>query len=158
MQENARVKYESGGCARVTQGNAEEYRRIQGNARRTYGSGFKVPGECWGMQESARGTIASGCKQPGKYRGMQENARETYGSGCKVPGEYRGMPGEHMGVGAKCQGDAGECRGMPGEHMGVGVNCQGNAVHPGECQKNKWERVYSARRMQETTRVMQGSG
>ena len=40
-------KYESGGCARVTQGNAGEYRRIQGNARGTYGSGCKVPGECW---------------------------------------------------------------------------------------------------------------
>ena len=40
-------KYESGGCARVTQGNAGEYMRIQGNARGTYGSGCKVPGECW---------------------------------------------------------------------------------------------------------------
>ena len=80
-------------------------------------------------------------------RGMQGNAEE-----------YRGMPGERMGVGAKCQGNAGECRGMPGEHMGVGVNCQGNAVNAGECRRNEWEWVYSARRMQETTRVMQGSG
>ena len=42
--------------------------------------------------------------------------------------------------------------------MGVGVNCQGNAVNAGECQRIEWESVYSARRMQETSRVMQGSG
>ena len=42
--------------------------------------------------------------------------------------------------------------------MGVGVNCQGNAVNAGEFQRNEWEWVNSARRMQETTRVMQGSG
>ena len=76
-------------------------------------------------------------------------------------GECRGIqgnPGERTGVGAKCQGNAGECRGMPGEHMGVGVNCQGNAGIAGECQGNIWEWVYSARGMQGTTRVLQGSG
>ena len=35
--------------ARGTQGDAGEYRGIQGNARGTYVSGCKVPGECWGM-------------------------------------------------------------------------------------------------------------
>ena len=35
--------------ARGMQGNAGEYREIQGNDRRTYGSWYKVPGECWGM-------------------------------------------------------------------------------------------------------------
>ena len=66
MQGNARGKYESGGCARVTQGYGGEYRRIQGNARGTYGSECKVTGECWVMQGSARGTIGSGCKLPEK--------------------------------------------------------------------------------------------
>ena len=60
------------------QGNAGEFRGIQGNARVTYGSGCKVPGECWGMQVNARGTYGSGCKLPGESR------------------ECRGMPGERM--------------------------------------------------------------
>ena len=42
--------------------------------------------------------------------------------------------------------------------MGVGVNCQGNAGNAEECQGNVWEWVYNARRMQGTTRGMQGSG
>ena len=73
-------------------------------------------------------------------------------------GEYRGMAVERMGVGAKCQGNVGECSGRPGERMGVGVNCQGNAGNAVECQGNVWEWVYSASRMQWTTRGMQGSG
>ena len=81
------------------------------------------------------------------YQGTQGNA-----------GEYRGMPGERMGVGAKCQGNAGECSERPGERMAVGVNCQGNAGKAGERQRNVWEWVYSARRMQGTPRGMQGSG
>ena len=39
--------------------------------------------------------------------------------------------------------------------MGVGVNCQGNAVNAGECQRNEWERVYSAK-VQGEYRGMQG--
>ena len=89
---------------------------------------------------------------------MQGNARGTYGSVCKVPGEYRGIPGELMGVGAKCQGNAGVYRGIPGERMGVGVKCQGNAGNAEECQGNVWKWVHNARRMQGTTRGMQGSG
>ena len=83
--------------ARGMQGNAVEYRGLHVNARGTYGSGCKVPGECWGMQGNAG------------------NAKGKHGRGCKVPGEYRGMPVELMGVGAKSQGNAGECRGIPGE-------------------------------------------
>ena len=109
------------------QENAGESRGLQGNARGTYGSGCKVPGECWGMQGNAG------------------NAKGKYGSGCKVPGEYRGTPVELMGVGAKSQGNAGECRGMPGERMGVGAKSQGDAgnargtywsgcIVPGECR------------------------
>ena len=63
-----------------------------------------------------------------------------------------------MGVGAKCQGKVGECSGRPGERMGVGVNFQVNAGNAGEFQGNVLEWVYSARRMQGTTRGMQGSG
>ena len=50
------------------------------------------------------------------------------------------MPGERTRVEAKCQGNAGEGREM-----------QRNA---GECQRNIWEWVYSARGMQGTTREM----
>ena len=41
------------------------------------------------------------------------------------------MPGEHTSVDVKCQENAGECRGI-----------QGNT---GECQKNVWKWVQSAR-------------
>ena len=99
------------------------------------------------MQGNARGTYDSGGKVPGLHRGMQGNT-----------GEYRGMPREHMGVGAKCQGKVGECSGRLGERMGVGVNFQVNAGIAGEFQGNVLEWVYSARRMQGTTRGMQGSG
>ena len=98
------------------------------------------------MQGNARGTY-EWRQSAGERRGMQGNA-----------GEYRGMPGERTGVGAKCQANAGECRGMTGERMGVGVNCQGNAGIAGECQGNIWEWVFSARGIQGTTRVLQGSG
>ena len=40
--------------SRGTQGNAGGHRGIQGNASGTYGSGCKVPGECWKMQGNAR--------------------------------------------------------------------------------------------------------
>ena len=33
---------------------------MQGNKRGTYGSGYKVPGECRVMQGNARGTKGSG--------------------------------------------------------------------------------------------------
>ena len=72
-----------------------------GNASGMYGSGCKVPGECWKMQGNARGTYGSGCKLPGEYRA-------TYGSGCSARGIQR---------------SAGEFRGMPGKRMGVSVNC-----------------------------------
>ena len=79
-------------------------REIQGNARETYGSGCKVPGECWGKQGNARGTYGSGCKLPGECRecrgipvermgvvysarGMQGTTRAMHGSGCKVLAE-----------------------------------------------------------------------
>ena len=75
-----------------------------------------------------------------------------------IQGNTGGMPGERMGVGAKCQGKVGECSGRPGERMGVGVNFQMNAGNAGEFQGNVLEWVYSARRMQGTTRGMQGSG
>ena len=64
------------------QGNTRECRRMQGNARGTYGSGCKVPGECRGM--------CVGAKYPG-------NA-----------GECRGMPGERKLVGGKCKGNGRE--------------------------------------------------
>ena len=49
--------------ARVTQGNAGEYRGIQGNARGTYGTGAKCQrnaGECWVMQANNKGMYRSG--------------------------------------------------------------------------------------------------
>ena len=51
--------------ARGMHGNAVESKGIPGNARETYGSGCKVPGDCWGMQGNARGMYGSGCKLPG---------------------------------------------------------------------------------------------
>ena len=90
----------------------------------------------------------------GNVQEWRQSARGTQGNA----GEYREMPGERMGEGANCQGNAGECRRMPGERMGVGLNCQGNAGNAGECQGYVWEWVYSASRMQGTTRGMQGCG
>ena len=106
------------------------------------------------------------------------NLREWVYSARGIQGnavECRGTPGERMVLCAKCQGNTGESqgnlwewvqcqgnagvyRGIRGEHMGVGVNCQGNAGNAEECQGNVWEWVYNARRMQGTTRGMQGSG
>ena len=112
------------GNARGTQGNAGEYRGIQGNARGTYGSGCKMPAECWGMLGNAGICQENVHKWVQSVRGIQGNARGTYwSSGNKGPG------------------NAGECQ----ENVrGVGVNCQGNAGNAGECQWNVWE-VYSAR-------------
>ena len=70
---------------------------MQGNAKGTYGSGCKLPGECRGMQ------------------GVQGNARGTHGSGRIVPEKCRGLPGECKEVGVKCLRNERECRGMPGE-------------------------------------------
>ena len=64
---------------------------MQGNARGTYESGGKVPGECRGRQGNAR-----------ECRGMQGNARGTYGSGCIAPGECRELPGKCKVAGVKC--------------------------------------------------------
>ena len=59
------------------------------------------------MQGNARGTYGSGCKVPGEYRGMPG---ELMGVGSKCQGnagEYKGMPGERMGVGVNCLGNGG---------------------------------------------------
>ena len=53
------------------------------------------------MQGNARETYRSQCKLPGECRECMGNARGTYGSGCIVPGECRGLPGEYNGVGVK---------------------------------------------------------
>ena len=77
-----------------------------------------MPRECRGMQRNARVTYGSVGKVPGEYRGI---SGERMGVGAKSlgnVGECRGMPGERMGVAAKCQGNAGECSGMPGERIG----------------------------------------
>ena len=50
------------------------------------------------MQGNARGTYGSGCKVPGDYRGMPG---ELMGVGAKCEwnaGECRGMPGKRMEV------------------------------------------------------------
>ena len=75
------------------QGNAGEYRGIQGNDRGTYGSGCKVPGECWGIQGNARGKYGSGCKLPGECREcrrMQGNVWEWVYSARGMQGDYQG--------------------------------------------------------------------
>ena len=133
-------------CARLMQGNDGKY---QGNAKGTFGSGCKVPGEwrgipleCMVVGEKCQGNTlregeckgmpgerTRGCKLQGECRGIQGNARGTYGSGCKVPGECRRM-----------QGNARETY--------RSVNCQVNAGNAGECQGNIWEWVYSATGMQ----------
>ena len=71
---------------------------MQGNARGTYGSGCKVPGEYRAM--------------PVKHMGVGAVSGECWGI-QGIAGEYRGMPGERMGVGVNCQGNAGnagECQ------------------------------------------------
>ena len=126
-----------------------EYRGIQGNARGTYGSGYKVPAECWGMlswskvlgkcrSEECWGMYGDGCNVPGEYReyrAMQE-------SGCKIPEECRRMQRNARGMYwsvCQVQWNAGKFNGMPGECMGVGANCQVNAGNAGECQGNGGE-------------------
>ena len=80
------------------------------------------------MQRNARGTYGSGCKVPGEYRAMPV---ELMGVGAKWQGnagEYRGMPGEHMGVGVNCQGNAGnagECQGYVWEWVYSARGIQG---------------------------------
>ena len=80
------------------------------------------------MQGNARGTYGSGCKVPGEYRAMPV---ELMGVGAKWQGnagEYRGMPGEHMGVGVNCQGNAGnagECQGYVWEWVYSARGIQG---------------------------------
>ena len=59
------------------------------------------------MKGNARGTYGSGCKVPGEYRGIPEELMGV-GAKCQVnAGVYRGIPGERMGVGVNCQGNAG---------------------------------------------------
>ena len=114
-----------------------------GNARGTYESGGKVPGERRGMQGNT-----------GEYRGMPA---ERMGVGAKClgyAGECRGMPGERMGVGVNCHGNAGnagECQGnvcervySARERQGTtrimqGSGCKvlsGMKGNEGECQGN----------------------
>ena len=68
--------------AKECQGNVRERlqiaRGMQGNARGTYGSGCKVPGECGGMQENARETYRSV-----KCQGNAGECRESTGVGVK---------------------------------------------------------------------------
>ena len=60
-----------------------------------------------GMQGNARGTYGSGCKVPGDYRGMKGELMAV-GAKCQWnAGEYKGMPGERMGVGVNCLGNGG---------------------------------------------------
>ena len=61
------------------QGNAGEYRGIQGNPEECMGVGAKCQqnaGECWVMQAYAKGMYRSGCKVREEYRGCQENLLE----------------------------------------------------------------------------------
>ena len=82
------------------------------------------------MQANARGTYESGGKVPGERRGMQGNAMERMG-GCKVPGECREcreMPEQRMGVGLNCQRNAvnaGECQGYVWEWVYSARGMQG---------------------------------
>ena len=90
---------------------------MQGNARGTYKSGGKVPGERRGMHGNT-----------GKYREMP-GERMGVGSKCQGnAGECRGMPGERMGVGLNCQGNArnaGECQGYVWEWVYSARGMQG---------------------------------
>ena len=91
------------GIAKECQGNVREDANCQGNDR-SYGSGYKVPGEWRGMQGNAgnasemygnvncQGNAGNAGKCQGNVlewvysaRGMQGNTRGMQGSGCKVP-------------------------------------------------------------------------
>ena len=107
------------GNARGMQVNTGEYREMSG----TYGSGYKVPAECWGMLGNA--SICQGNVQEWvqSARGIQVNA-----------GECRGMPGERMVVGAKSQGNTGEYQGNLWEWV---QSVMGKLGNTGECQGNE---------------------
>ena len=63
------------------------------------------------MQENARGTYESGGKVPGECRGMPGERTRVEAKCQGNAGECRGMPGERMGVGTNCQGNAGNYQG-----------------------------------------------
>ena len=65
MQGNAKLTWEWVQCARGMQGNG----KYQGNAKRMYGSGCKVPGEFKGMYVWVQ--------RVHECRGMHRNTRET---------------------------------------------------------------------------------
>ena len=129
---------------------------MQGNARGTYESGGKVPGERRGMPGKRMGV---GAKCQGNAGECHSNVWEW----CSARGmqEMLGNArGTRMGVGAKCQGNVGECKGMPGNiwewvqsARGMQVNATatyGSGAVPGnagECQGNVWEWAQSARGM-----------
>ena len=88
------------------------------------------------MQENARGTYKSGGKVPGERTqgnagGYREMPEERMGVGAKCQGnagECREMPGERMGVGLNCQGNAGnagECQGYVWEWVYSARGMQG---------------------------------
>ena len=84
------------------------------------------------MQGNARGTYESGGKAPGERRGMQGNAGEYRG----IPGERMGVGAKcqgNAGNAGECQGKLWEwvqtARGMQENARGTdgSVKCQGNA-------------------------------
>ena len=76
---------------------------MQGDARGTYKSGGKVPGECRGMKGNRRELQGNIWEWVQSARGMHGNAGECQGNvwEYKVQGECRGMTGESTGVGVK---------------------------------------------------------
>ena len=80
------------------------------NARKMYGSGYKVPEECMGMQGNLTVTYVGGCKVPGECRDYQGNESERIQSARGMHGNA-GESQENVRVCPKCQGNSRECQG-----------------------------------------------
>ena len=76
------------------QRNAGEFRGIQGNARGTYGSGCKLPGECGECRGMPGGRMGVGVN----CQGRAGNAGECQGNVCEWVFSARGMQGTTRGM------------------------------------------------------------
>ena len=81
------------------------------NARKMYGSGYKVPEECMGMQGNLTVTYVGGCKVPGECRDYQGNESERIQSA-------RGMHGNE-GKARRMYGCVQSARGIQGNARGT---------------------------------------
>ena len=80
------------------------------NSRKMYGSGYKVPEECMGMQGNLTVTYVGGCKVPGECRDYQGNECERIQSARGMHGNA-GESQENYGCVQSAMGMLGNARG-----------------------------------------------